>query len=145
MSESVLKRVLRSWRKNPTLPQGIRKKGSGRISLVGPTVLQKMRQHLKRDPTITARQLKALMPDLQHLQIRSIQDICFKRLKLPSRKMASKPILTEQMKAKLVAFANKYQHWTVEEWKKVLFWMKAILSSRRLQAVLENGSNATKY
>ena len=80
-----------------------------------------MRKHLNRDPTLSARQLKALMPDLQHLATRSIQNICHKTLALPSRKMAKKPVLTEQMKEKRMTFCHQYGHWTVDDWKKVMF------------------------
>ena len=80
-----------------------------------------MRKHINRDPTLSARQLKALMPDLQHLATRSIQNICQKTLALPSRKMAKKPVLTEQMKEKRMTFCHQYGHWTVDDWKKVMF------------------------
>ncbi len=35
--------------------------------------------------------------------------------------MASKPLHNEKMTAKRLEFANQYQLWGVEEWKKVMF------------------------
>ena len=58
--------------------------GTGRKSTVRQATLNAMRKHLNRDPTLSARQLKALMPDLQHLATRSIQNICHKTLALLS-------------------------------------------------------------
>ncbi len=37
------------------------------------------------------------------------------------KKMASKPLHNEKMTAKRLEFAYQYQHWVVEEWKKVMF------------------------
>ncbi len=61
------------------------------------------------------------MPGLENISVRTIQDLCLKKLKLPSRKMASNPLLNKQLKAKRLAFARQYQHWGVEQWKKVMF------------------------
>ena len=35
--------------------------------------------------------------------------------------MACKPFLTQQMRDKRVAFAMAYRHWTVDDWKLVMF------------------------
>lgn len=44
-----------------------------------------------------------------------------KEIGLASQKLTKKPKLTKVMKQKRLAFTKKYQHWTVEQWKKVLF------------------------
>ena len=44
-----------------------------------------------------------------------------KKFNLKSYKPAKKPRLTAAMKAKCLQFANNYQHWTAEQWGKVLF------------------------
>jgi hypothetical protein len=46
---------------------------------------------------------------------------CKDQLKLPCRKMADKPLITESMKNDRLEFARRYEHWTVEDWKKVMF------------------------
>ena len=44
-----------------------------------------------------------------------------KEFNLKSYKPAKKPRLTVAMKAKRLQFANNHQHWTTEQWGKVLF------------------------
>ena len=85
------------------------------------TTLIVMRRHLVQDPTLTAGQLKALMPALANTSIRTIQRMCLEKLKLPSRKMAAKPLITQAMKDKWLAFAQRYGGWGIEDWKKVMF------------------------
>ena len=121
MSKNSLRRILAHAASHPSLPVSKRKIGTGRKSTVSQATLTAMRKHLNRDPTLSARQLKALMPALQHLATRSIQHICQKTLALPSRKMAKKPVLTEQMKEKRMTFCHQYGHWTVDDWKMVMF------------------------
>ena len=72
---------------------------------------------------MTALELQNLHPKLlQHVKIRTVQHCLQKDLDLPSRKPAKKPLITERMKTKRLAFAKKYSHWTTEQWKKVLFF-----------------------
>ncbi len=52
-----------------------------------------MKKLLARDPTLTAKQLKALLPVLQNTSIHYIQKLCQKRLNLPFRKMAPQPLI----------------------------------------------------
>ena len=44
-----------------------------------------------------------------------------KDLGLPCRHTAKKPMLTAAMKKKRLNFCKKYQHWTAEKWRKVMF------------------------
>jgi hypothetical protein len=81
-----------------------------------------------RKPTLTAKQLKALLPALENISIRTIQRICLAKMKLPSRKMAPRPLLTQAMKDKRVTFCKLYRNWTVEDWKRSCLVMKAIFS-----------------
>ena len=121
MSESTLRRILAFAKKNPTLPVKKRKTGTGRKSTITPATIQTMKNILKSNPTVTARGLKLRVQGLQHIGIHQIQRICLKSLKLPSRKMACKPLLSQQMRDKRVAFAMTYRHWTVDDWKLVMF------------------------
>ena len=107
---------------NPLDPVKKWKIGSGmNQGKVTEDTLRDMRTHLTKTPTLTARSLKRLVPGLANTSIRQIQDICLKKLNLPSRKMASKPVLTDKMREKRLALAHQYGHWTVDDWKKVLF------------------------
>jgi hypothetical protein len=47
------------------------------------STLWDMRKHLLRNPTLTAKQMKALLPALENISIRTIQRICLAKLKLP--------------------------------------------------------------
>ena len=75
MNGRSLRRILAHAAKHPSLPVSKRKIGTGRKSTVSQSTLTAMRRQLTRDPTLSAKQLKALMPDLQRLAIRSIQHI----------------------------------------------------------------------
>ena len=116
IARNTLWRILSHAKKNPTLPVKKRKIGSGRKLTVDQACLSLMSKHLARKPCLTALQLKMLVPALAHMSIRQIQYICLKRLKLPSRKMAAKPLLTDQMKEKRLIFARAYGHWTADDW-----------------------------
>jgi hypothetical protein len=108
-------------KKNPDAPVQERMQGSGRPSKVKAADLKAMENILKTTPTATAKKRKERVPGLENVSVRTIQDLCLKKLKLPSRKMASKPLLTQKMKAKRLAFARWYQHWGWSCGKKVMF------------------------
>ncbi len=121
ISERSLRRILGYAAKNPSLPVAKRKVGSGRPPIIKQATINAIRRHLTRDPTLSSRHLKALLPDLQKVTNRSVQRVCHKKLALPSRKMAKKPLLTNKMKEKQLAFCNQYRHWTAEQWRGVMF------------------------
>ena len=56
------------------------------------------------------------------MKIRTVQHRLQKHLDLTSRKPAKKPLITERMKTKRLAFAKKYSQWTTEQWRKVIFF-----------------------
>jgi hypothetical protein len=104
MSASTLKRLLAHAREHPDLPVKPRKMGTGmKNSKVMNSTLRDMRKHLLRNPILTAKQLRGLLPALENISIRTIQRLCLMKLKLPSRKMAPKPLLTQAMKDKRLA------------------------------------------
>jgi hypothetical protein len=100
----------------------VRKAGSQPISKVKKETLDKMKDMLRKDPTLTAKQLKGKLPELTTVSIRHIQHVCLKKLDLPSRKMASKPLLTERMKQQRLKFL---EYSAVDEHKKVMFSNKS--------------------
>ena len=77
---------------------------------------------LKKDPQLTASQLKGLHLDLlSNVRVRTIQHRLQKDLGLPSRTAAKKPHINDRMKEQRLAFAKKHAHWTPTQWKKVMF------------------------
>lgn len=171
MSERTLRRVLAAAKASPEDPVPKRKKTSGRPAKVMATTLIVMRRHLVRDPTLTAGQLKALMPALANTSIRTIQRMCLEKLKLPSRKMAAKPLITQAMKDNspdLNPIENVWawmksqlrdskatslpqlQREITELWvlrMDNIQYLKNLveLMPRRLQAVIDGNGNLTKY
>jgi hypothetical protein len=74
-----------------------------------------------RNPFKTARELKNEVVGWGDQKVRFIQKTLQKRLNLPSRSAAQKPLLTIAMKKKRLAFAKKYQSWTEKDWMGVMF------------------------
>jgi len=121
VSQSTIKRLARKARVLPEFVTPKRKSGTGprkRISLVG---MLKMKRFVVRYPATSARKLKQKIPELADVSIRSVQNTLKNELNLPSRRPAKKPMLTQQMKDKRLAFARSHLNWTVEQWKGVHF------------------------
>ncbi len=55
------------------------------------------------------------------MTVRYIQKTLQKRLGLPARNAAKKPLLTHRMKMKRLAFAKKYLNWSKQQWINVMF------------------------
>lgn len=72
MSKATLKIVLAHSRANPTLPFAKRKVGTSRKAVIQPETLALVKK-LQKDPCLTAKQLKALVPALQQVIIRHVQ------------------------------------------------------------------------
>jgi transposase len=83
--------------------------------------LDVLKRYVKKNPCATARIIKQEVPEVSGLTVRYINHLILKRLKIPSRIAAQKPLLTKKMKAKRLAFAKKYRSWTEEEWSRVMF------------------------
>ena len=107
-----------------SLPNGVtqkRKVGSGGQKKTTRTD-SVLRREVMTNPWITAAGLKKKHPDLlTDVSIRTIQHRLQKDLGLPARRAAKKPLLTEAMKKKRLQFCRTYQHWTSEDWHKVMF------------------------
>lgn len=119
--ERSLRRILDHAKKNSDAPIAERKPGSGRPSVISRELKIKIKELLRKKPTLTAKQIKSTFPELQQVSVRTIQHACLKDLKLPSRKMAKKPLLNERMKAQRLEFAMQYRNWSANDWKKVMF------------------------
>ena len=94
---------------------------SNKLGMDRPRVLAKMARLLENEPCLNANELKSWIPELLVYSMRNIQRICQVELKLPSRRMATKPLLTQKMKDKRMVFCEAYKHWTAEDWRKVQF------------------------
>ena len=81
----------------------------------------KMKKMIMRNPRITGKKLKAKVPGLDVCSVRTVQRWCLKRLDMPARKPAKKPLITERMKAQRLAFAMKYRDWDMQHWKNVMW------------------------
>ncbi len=81
-----------------------------------------MRRSVTKNPAITAKELKQELPELlSGFSIRAIQRCLLVYLRMPSRKAAKKPLITDKMKKKRLAFAKKYRSRTKEDGGKVMF------------------------
>ncbi len=98
-----------------------RKKGSGRARKMNNMMVGIVKRQIAKYPTMTALDLKQTVAELATVSEQTIQQSLQKDLKMPSRHAAQKPLLTEKMKKKRMAFCKAYQHWTAEDWSKVMY------------------------
>lgn len=121
-SEAAVRRIKKAAAVLGTDEAPERKKGTGRKRKTDPRTDKMLEREVKKDPFITAKELKEAHPDvLGEVSVRTIQDRLQKLLKLPCRRAALKPLLTEKMKKQRLDFCKRYQHWTSEDWRKVVF------------------------
>jgi hypothetical protein len=79
----------------------------------------RLRRYLLCYPFKTAKQLKLEVPGWTSAAVRTVQDICSKKLGLLSRSAAKKPLLLEKMIKKRLAFCKKYRAWMEKDWETV--------------------------
>jgi transposase len=96
-------------------------KRSGRKRLSNDRLDNRLRHYVQQFPFKTAKELRNEVPGWENRSVRYIQNTLQKRLGLPARKPAKKPLLTQKMKMKRIAFAKKYLNWTEKQWKNVMF------------------------
>ena len=95
MSKRGLRNILAYAKKNPEDPvPKSRKKNAGPNNKVSLGTMRKIRSAIIRDPCTTAKTLKKNIPELANISVRTINRICHDQLKLPTRKMADKPLQT---------------------------------------------------
>jgi transposase len=82
---------------------------------------ERLCRYILRHPFKTAKQIKKEVPGWSNASVHTIQDICNKRLGLPSRCAAKKPLLTEKMVKKRLAFCKKFKSWTAKDGLTVMF------------------------
>jgi hypothetical protein len=92
-------------------------KGSGRPKKVTKTHLGMIRRQIFKYPSMTSSYLRQMVLELASLSDRTIQRSLQKHLNMLSRCAAQKPLLTEKMKKKRIAFYKAYKDWTPEQWE----------------------------
>jgi transposase len=117
--------VRKTIRENKALPPSATppppKKRSGRPSAATFREEERLRRYVLRYPFKTARELKKEVIGWSDISVRTIQKICQRKLGLPSRCAAKKPLLTARMVKKRIAFCKKYRSWTEKDWERVMF------------------------
>ena len=77
-----------------------RKKGSGRPVTITNHALKVLERYIKKNPHATACGIKKEVPEVAAVSERHINRLILKKLKIPSRIAAQKPLLTPKMKKK---------------------------------------------
>lgn len=108
--------MIRTGKPTPPKPK------SGRPKRTSEHLDRLIRRAIKENPRLSANGIKAhFKEELKDVSIRTIQHRLQKDLGFESRHAARKPLLTDAMKKKRIAFAKKHISWSVEEWRKVMF------------------------
>ncbi len=81
---------------------------SGRPSKTSKAQDQRLKAYVEKYPFKSARELKNEVVVWADVSVRTIQERLQKKLGLPSRRAAKKPLLMNAMKKKQLAFARKY-------------------------------------
>ena len=84
-------------------------------------IKKKMKAKLKRNPWLTPCGLQQEIPELRDVSQSNIRRVISKELKIPSRRAAKKPFLTEAQKIRRLDWANKHRGWSRAKWAKVLW------------------------
>ena len=98
------------------------KKRTGRPRVTTSREDNVMRRIVVRSPTSSMKKIRAeLLRRGRRISHMTVSRRLSKELNMKSYKPTQKPRLTAAMKAKRLQFANNHQHWTAEQWGKVLF------------------------
>ena len=80
-----------------------------------------LQQELRKNHHLGASEIKEMHPDhLGNVSVRCNQHCLQKDLNIPSRRAASKPLLTSHMRNRCLQFALRYLHESVDDWKKFM-------------------------
>jgi len=121
-SEVGVRRAYRSLKFLPaTVEPPAAKMRPGRPRLTTTRQDEGLRRYVTRHPFKTAKEVKREVAGFKKLSVRRIQEILRKRLALPARAAAEKPLLTEAMARKRLRFARRHLHLTPEDWLYTMF------------------------
>lgn len=97
-------------------------KKSGRPTALTARVRNRISVLVKSNPRITSSDISS---DLSGAGVkvhqRTVRKWCQKRLSLPARRPAKKPLLTASARLRRLNWCKEYKNWTYRQWKKVLF------------------------
>ena len=94
---------------------------SGRPTIITLRVVAALRRYINLHPFDAAFEIRQRCPAVRHLSARRINEALSKHCKRPSFVAAKKPLLTDAMIAKRLAFCNQFLHWTPAQWMGVMF------------------------
>lgn len=125
------KQTVHSWvnrfLKNNTLS---RTSGSGRRRILSNEVIKKVILKIKRNRLITAREIQEDL-GLENVSVRTIQRMISKYTHFKSFWTVRKPLISESNRKKRVRWCKEHLHWTIEDWKKVLWSDECVIPLRR--------------
>lgn len=117
-----IQRLIAQFKDNDEEFLPVPKPRSGRPPKVSKRTKQVMNRQISANPRLTARQLKNNNPHLlNHVSVRCVQKILHDELGYKSFKARKKPMLSVRQRQNRVNWCKRYKHWTVEDWKKVLW------------------------
>jgi hypothetical protein len=88
---------------------------SGRPSQTSTTQDRRLKSYAEQNLLKSARQLKFEVAGWADVSVCTIHDHLLKKLGLPSRRAAKKPLLTSAMRKKRLAFARMYKNWNASQ------------------------------
>jgi hypothetical protein len=97
-----------------------RKKGTGRKATILPQHPQADGKDAESSPLLDSQAVKGEGACFVCC-VRWAQKLCKDKLKMPSIKMGTKPLLNQRMREQRLEFARAYGGWTLEQWKAVMF------------------------
>lgn len=80
-----------------------------------------LKRLVNTDPFITSSKIKAQLPSFSDISTRTIRRRLQEDLQLPARITSKKPFIPKTAIQRRLAFCRKYQDWTIDNWKSVLF------------------------
>ena len=121
----IAERTLRRWKKE-SIDSGMwmgsegdtkarpakRRSSSGRPRKITEDLKVKIKEKVESNPFITPYGLQTDIPELRNVTKRAIRHCIATELKIPSRIAAKKPFLTEDQKARRLAWAMRHRRWS---------------------------------
>ena len=113
---------------------------------------KKMKNMVKKNPFMTASELKLAIPELSDVSNNRILYVLLHDLGLNSRVAAKTPMITDANQKKIDDWANKHASWGKKLWNKLLFsdeshieiWQDSV-RSRKVCRSVEDGRNDPKF
>jgi hypothetical protein len=106
--------------------------------------LKILEKFVKKNPHATVSDIKELVPELAAVSEKHTNWLIVNKLKIWSRIAAQKPLLTEKMKVKRLAFAKKYVGWTEEDWSRIMFSDESMFRCIRASRIRVRRPSGTK-